>query len=89
MSITLWAFKDANGTVRVTANDPTAALVGAGMKKSSGSAPGGFSMRDLRRFFETSEQMLSGQSGAEGFLEFTLEDLSSSDFLNLMGISEG
>lgn len=76
MTATLWAFRDARGRVRITPTDPTAILESAGLTKSMAQAPGGFSMRDLRRLFETSEQMLTGDTGGEGFIEFTIEGLS-------------
>ena len=84
MTATLWAFRDARGRIRITPTDPTTTLESAGLTKSKAQAPGGFSMRDLRRLFETSEQMLSGDTGAEGFIEFTIGDLSPETLVYLM-----
>lgn len=84
MAVKIWAFKDAAGNVRITGNDPSSILEQKGLVKSTGSGPGGFGMRDLRRFFETTENVLTGPSGAETFVEFTLEDLDSDKLAALM-----
>ena len=82
MSIKIWAFQDASGRVRVTATDPTAVL--APRQIATADAPGGFMMRDLRKFFEGAESTLAGQSGEEVVIEFTLGDLSAEALISLM-----
>ena len=85
MSTKLCAFRDlATGTVRVTIDDPSAVLEGLGLRKSTASIPGGFSMRELRRYFETTEQSLNGTLGGEGFVELEIGTLSSDDLTALM-----
>ena len=83
MSITLWTFKDqASGTVRITPNDPVAAM-GARVEVSV-ALPGGFSLRDFRRNLESVTATLTGQSGEEVYLRLTLGDLSADALLALM-----
>jgi len=84
MTAKLWAFRDATGVVRVTPTDPSIVLADLGLQKSTAEAPGGFSMRDLRRYFETTESTLAGGSGRETFVEFTLGDLSTGALGDLM-----
>lgn len=84
MSATLWAFRDASGKIRITPTDPSPVLEPAGMSKLQASVPGGSSMRDLRRLFEAAEQMLAGDTGAEGFVEFTIGALDQAILAALM-----
>lgn len=86
MAIRIWAFKDATGTVRVTSNDPSSVL-GASphfRQVAKGESPGGFSMRDIRKFFQSTEETLAGQSGLESFVEFKLHDLDTDMLTALM-----
>jgi len=83
MSITIWAFKDQAGdTVRITANDPVAAM-GARVEVVV-ALPGGFSLRDFRRNLESVTATLAGQSGEEAYLKLTLDDLSAEALVALM-----
>ena len=77
MSITLWAFQDGLGRVRVTPNDPGTVLEAPphNRKKAVASSPGGFSVRDLRKYFDSTESTLAGQTGREVYVEFVLNDL--------------
>lgn len=86
MTITLWAFKDATGIVRVTANDPSSILTAPPYlrQKARGVSPGGFAMRDIRKFFQSTQETLSGPSGAESFVEFKLNDLAPEMLVALM-----
>ena len=84
MSANLWAFRDASGIVRVTPTDPSVILEGLGLQKATAVVPGGFSMRDLRRHFETTETTLNGNTGRESFVEFTLGELTTQQLEALM-----
>lgn len=84
MTAKLWAFRDATGIVRVTPTDPTSVLNDLGLHKATADAPGGFSMRDLRRYFETTEATLAGSTGVEAFVEFTIGELPLATLGELM-----
>lgn len=88
MSSKLWAFRDAAGTVRITPTDPSSILAGEGLQVATATVPGGFSMRDLRRHFETTESTLAGNTGRESYIEFTILDLEPATLMYLMTPSE-
>lgn len=88
MSITLWAFRDAAGQVRVTPTDPSEVLDALGIRRVEANAPGGFPMRELRRHFETAEGTLNTQ-GQEIYIRFTLGDLPGDLLSQLMTPTDG
>lgn len=74
MSIQLWAFKDGEGIVRITPNDPAAHM---GIRAlSTILIPGGFSMRELRRHLESATTTLMGKTGDEAYLRLDMDDLN-------------